>query len=179
MVAVPLHERTEAEGLSYLPPKLARPEETGVVSVHRDGAGTLVRTGLAPTDYAVVDDTGAVLYGRADGDWTCGTAPASGVPRQCAKPWATFLSWRGREQILIQTGPDPYAQVGIGTAPPQTTSPQEDARYLALDLRTGHHEAVSVPRFDGDGSDGDIAHSAGVVIPAAGLPPGVRDRLAF
>jgi hypothetical protein len=159
--------------------ELARPDETGVVSVHRDGAGTLIRTGLEPTDYAVVDGTGAVLYGRADGDWTCETTvPPVGLGR-CGKPWSTFLSWRGREQVLIQTGPDPYAQAGTGTVPPTTTPPVEEATYVALDLRTGHREAVSVPRFDGDGSDGDIAHSFVVVISAEGLPPAVRDRLAF
>lgn len=157
--------------------ELARPEETAVVSVHRGGAGTLVRTGFAVTDYAVVDGTGAVRYGPVPGDWTCDRVPEARIDR-CGKRWAVFLSWRGRDQILIQTRPDPYAQERSGSAPPATEPPERPA-YIALDLPTGRHTSVSVPAFDGDGRDADIAHSSVVVISADGLSPSVRDRVAF
>jgi len=157
--------------------KLPLPSDVRFVDVHRGGAGTLVRTGLAITDYAVVDDTGAIRYGTAAGDRTC--PDPAGV--RCGRPWAAFLSWRGEDQILIQTSPDPYrgmAQVGL-PAPTPPAGPPAEATYEVVDLRTGHHEAIVPPAFDGDGSDGDIAHSFVVVISAEGLSPSARDRLAF
>jgi hypothetical protein len=153
--------------------QLALPPDTGFVSVHPDG-DTLIRTGLATTDYALVDGTGTVRYGRAAGDWTCEVMPANPRPDRCGKPWAQFLSWRGRHQILIQTAPDQYWPAQAGS-----TAPGTEARYEALDLRTGRQEAVFPPHFDGDASDGDIAHSFVVVISAEGLSPAVRDRRAF
>ncbi|GAA4473796.1 hypothetical protein [Phytohabitans houttuyneae] len=157
---------------------LARPDETAIVSVHRGGAGNLIRTGFAATDYAVVDSAGAIRYGKIPGDWTCEPNTGKQLDR-CGKPWAVFVSWRGEDQILVQTGPDPYARTQIGTAPPAHEPTVEPATYIAVDLRTGHHEPVSVPHFDGDGSDGDIAHSFVVVISADELSPAVRDRVAF
>jgi hypothetical protein len=158
--------------------RLAVPPDTGIVSVHRDGAGTLIRTGLATTDYALVDDTGTVRYGRVAGDWTCEVAPEKPRVDRCGKPWAQFLSWRGRDQVLIQTAPDQYAAAQTGPAT-STSQPDMQARYEALDLRTGHHEAVFPPLFYGDGPAGDIAHSFVVVISAEELSPAIRDRLAF
>jgi hypothetical protein len=157
--------------------EVVRPADTGLVSVHRGGAGTLVKTGPAPTDYALVDGTGALRHRTRVGDRTCEPTLAPNGLDRCRQPWARFVSWRGAEQILIQRGPAPNAGAQIGS-PPGTPAPREEVRYEVLDLRTGRHEAVSVPHFDGDGSDGDIADSF-VVISADGLSPAVRDRVAF
>ncbi|MDQ7906237.1 hypothetical protein RB614_17125 [Phytohabitans sp. ZYX-F-186] len=155
---------------------LPLPDDTGFVSVHRGGAGILVRTGLATTDYAVVDETGAIRYGTATGDRTCAETPAPTAVPRCRKPWARFLSWRGTDQILVQTAPDPYVAPGSPSASP---APPQEARYMALDLRTGRQEAVVPPHFDGDGPADDVAHSFVVVISAEALSPSVRERLAF
>ncbi|BCB76788.1 hypothetical protein Pflav_031980 [Phytohabitans flavus] len=155
--------------------RLPLPAEVGFVRAHREGAGTLVRTGLGTTDYALVDDTGAIPHGVKAGDWTCATPTPSAMSDRCVKPWAQFLSWRGRDEILIQTAPGPRMQAGSAA----TERPREPARYEALDLRTGHHEAVSLPHFDGDGPAGDVAHSFVVVISAEHLSGSARDRVAF
>jgi hypothetical protein len=139
--------------------QLPVPDGTRIVSVNRGDAGTLVHFYGTTGEYAVVDAAGTIRH-RTGIDIPCSPSPP--VESGCGqRSWPQFLSWRGTDQILVQTGP--------GSA----------AGYAAVDLATGEHEAVSPPPVDGDGVRGDYASTFMVVISADGLSPAVRERVAF